>query len=47
MKALKALWSIIKTVYVTIMTVCGLAWLFTWHTEDGRKGIIKMLKNGF
>lgn len=45
MKALKALWSIIKTVYVTIMTICGLAWIMTYHDDYGKKGIIKMLKN--
>lgn len=44
MKALKALWSIIKTVYVTIMTICGLAWIFTYYDDEGRKGICKMLK---
>ena len=44
MKAIKALWGIIKTIYVTIMTIYGLAWIFTYFDDDGRKGMCKMLK---
>lgn len=42
---MKALWSIIKTVYVTIMTVYGLAWICAWSTEDGKEGLSKMMRN--
>lgn len=45
MNVIKNLWNVIKIVYVTIMSVCGLAWLIAWHTEDGKEGLANMMKN--
>lgn len=44
MEVIKKLWGIIKIVYVTVMSACGLAWICAWYDEDAREGLTKMAK---
>lgn len=44
MEAIKNLWKVIKIVYVTVMSACGLAWICAWFDNDAREGLSKMAK---